>query len=68
MSSACAAPQVDATSSAYQDRVGGIARALAQLSQAAAYYSLQVKNGHIDLLATDGLPEMQTLLAAAREG
>lgn len=64
-SCACAAPKpIDATSSSYQSKVREIARALAHLSQSAAYYSLQVKNGHVDLMA-EGLPEMQALLNAA---
>jgi hypothetical protein len=65
-SCACPAskPPVDATSSAYQAKVREIARALAHLSQSAAYYSLQVKNGHVDLLE-EGLPEMQSLLNTA---
>ena len=63
MASACAAP-IDATSSSYQSKVREIARALAHLSQSAAYYSLQVKNGHVDLLG-EGIPEMQALLNVA---
>jgi hypothetical protein len=63
-SCACVSKPVDATSSAYQAKVKEIARALAHLSQSAAYYALQVKNGNLHLLE-EGMPEMQTLLNSA---
>jgi hypothetical protein len=63
----CPAREIDATSSVYRLKMEKVARNLALLSQSAAYYALQVRNGHVDVL-DEGVNEMEILLSGARSG